>query len=989
MKKMVMTGFKSFARRTEVVFDKGVNVILGPNGSGKSNVADAICFVLGRLSIKSMRAAKAKNLLFLGSKFIKPGKEASVEIVFDNSDKTFTIDKDEVHLTRIVRHNGASIYKINGETKTRSDVVEMLAHAGIDPYGFNIILQGQIQHIVRMHPDERRKIVEEVAGISIYESKKEKSLHELEKTEEKLKEISAILRERTIYLKNLEKERAQALRFKELETMQKRLKASILARRIDDKSKELERIVKSIQEKSEQKDKIKEGADKTQKEIESLQEQINRINKNIQQATGVEQDALHNQIANIKAELEGLKVRKENYENRKFEVERRISEMQNSIPSLEQEIVELRKESPLIAKKSQELKKKKDELTKIEEERNKLFNFRTELFSLKEITRDKERQLSKTQGDSESLLRQIEEISSRLNMKSEEECSKALVNLKNSLIERDKKIESLHNEEISNTRTISVAESEIERAEKIKTQVEKIDICPLCQSKITPEHINHVFAHSDSKIGEFKTQLSKAQSEIARVKDERSIAQKDIADIKSKISNLELELARQRTIKDRKEQLKKFVESEKSIKDEIIKIDERRKALEIKIIDLPKIQEKYDSVILEIEEISSRTKEDSDTSLLYKERELENIRNVIKHSTRDLEEVKNEIKNISDNLEGKMSSLEQKESQDEELNAKFKKMFESRDEMQFTVQEKNIELTEIQSNARQIEEQINYLKIGKAKVDAEKEAVEMEIREFPGLEIIKASLENLDERLKKTSESLLLIGSINMRALEVYDEIKKEYDLVQDKVNTLQKEKEDIMKIIEEIDKKKLKSFMKTFKAMNTLFTENFSKLYSKGVAYLEIENEEDVFAGGINIVVKLAKGKYFDVTSLSGGEQTLVALSLLFAIQEYRPYHFYIFDEIDAALDKRNSERLAALLNQYMKSGQYIVITHNDSVIMSSNILYGVSMHEGVSKVLSLKINNQPVEHKEEEKVESQNSEVQESSDVPAENSLDQTDIK
>jgi len=97
----------------------------------------------------------------------------------------------------------------------------------------------------------------------------------------------------------------------------------------------------------------------------------------------------------------------------------------------------------------------------------------------------------------------------------------------------------------------------------------------------------------------------------------------------------------------------------------------------------------------------------------------------------------------------------------------------------------------------------------------------------------------------------------------------------------------------------------------------------------------------------------------LSGGEQTLVALSLLFAIQEFKPYHFYIFDEIDAALDKRNSERLAALLNQYMKSGQYIVITHNDAIIMKSNVLYGVSMQEGVSKILSLKVGNEKTPEK------------------------------
>ena len=127
--------------------------------------------------------------------------------------------------------------KINGETKTRTEILEMLAQAGIDPHGFNLILQGQIQSIVRMHPEDRRKIIEEVAGISIYESRKEKSLHELEKTEEKLKEISAILRERTAYLKNLDRERQQALRFKELELTVKRAKATILSKKSDEKDR--------------------------------------------------------------------------------------------------------------------------------------------------------------------------------------------------------------------------------------------------------------------------------------------------------------------------------------------------------------------------------------------------------------------------------------------------------------------------------------------------------------------------------------------------------------------------------------------------------------------------------------------------------------------------------------------------------------------------------------------------------------------------------
>src|SRR3989344_7229284 len=362
IKRLVMQGFKSFAKRTEVVFDRGINVVVGPNGSGKSNVSDALCFVLGRLSIKSMRAAKAKNLLFMGSKYAKPVREANVELVFDNKDKTFNIEAEEVSLQRIVRINGASIYKINGDTKTRSEVIETLAQAGIDPYGFNLVMQGQIQSIVKMHSEERRKIIEDVAGISIYEARKEKSLHELNKTEERLKEISTILRERTSYLKNLEKEKTQAEKYKDSELMVKRAKASILTKKMKEKEKELHEVISSIEEKDKVKENMKSKIAQFQQEIEKISQDINSINKHIQTSTGLEQETLHDNIANLKAELEGLRVRKEGYENRKAEIERRIAEMSKSIPGIEIEIDELRKKSPLMAKKASETEKKKVQL---------------------------------------------------------------------------------------------------------------------------------------------------------------------------------------------------------------------------------------------------------------------------------------------------------------------------------------------------------------------------------------------------------------------------------------------------------------------------------------------------------------------------------------------------------------------------------------------------------------------------------------------------
>ena len=967
IKKLVMHGFKSFARRTEVNFEKGINVFIGPNGSGKSNLSDALCFVLGRLSVKSMRAAKSKNLIFMGSKDIKPAKEAYVEIVWDNSDKAFALPNEEVSIKRIVRHNGLSIYKINDETKTRLEIIEMLAQAGIDPYGFNIILQGDIHSIVRMHPEERRRIIEDVAGISIYETRKEKSLKELEKTEESIKEINAVLRERSAYLKNLEQERAQALRFKELESTIKKCKASILHKKISEKIKEIEAVESSINEKSSIQKKIKDKAENIQKDIDRLNEEISKITKRIQNTTGLEQETIHNQITNLKAELEGLKVRKENYENKASELERRIKEIESSIPNLEDEIANLQKESPEIAKKAEELKKKKEELNLIEAERKKLLSIQAELSSIKQLIKEKEKQISRTNAFAESLVSQLEEQGKSLSYSNDKECEKALSSLRKLLSELKSELQKTRENIIAGEKQISILESEKKNAEKIKYDIEKMDICPLCQSVITEEHKNHVFAFADEKISNTEKENLSIKNLLNELLHKEKELITKIQETEQKIISIDIELVKHRNLKEKNEQLKNLVNEEKELRKELAKLEQQMLSLEGKTQEISKIEEKRDAILLEIEEISSRTSEDLNTTLLYKQRELESMKNIIKRSTKDVEDLQKQKREIEEKINEKSLLLKEKEEQERELQLRFKKLFDEREKYQKEIQNNSLILSELQQEIRSTEEQINYLKIGKAKLDAEREALQMEMSEFSNLEILQGSLNALQEKLAKAQEDINRIGSINLRALEVYDDVKKEYDAVAAKVEVLLKEKQDILKIIEEIDARKKRAFMKSFNSINEIFSSNFSKLSSKGIAFLEIENKENIFEGGVNIVIKLAKGKYFDVTSLSGGEQTLIALSLLFAIQEHKPYPFYLFDEIDAALDKRNSERLAALLSQSIKSGQYIIITHNDALILNADLLYGVSMHEGVSKVLSLKVkeSGQNVPAQTEEKKE------------------------
>jgi len=318
-----------------------MNCVVGPNGAGKSNITDALCFVLGRLSIKSMRAAKASHLIFAGNKQYKKANEAFVEIIIDNSDKTFVLPEKEIIIKRIVKKNGQSIYKINNETKTRQEVLELLNQAGIDPHGFNIILQGEIERFVKMPAEERRKIIEEVAGISVYEMRKSKSLRELEKTEEKTKQVNAVLRERTNYLKNLENERQQALRYKKLEQAIKRDKASLLARQIKDKKKHADKINQEIEKKDKNKTNLKIKIEDAQKNISQLNSALEDINKNIESATGIEQEKLHEQVTEAKSELTGLNVRIENYKNQLENMGERNLQLKNNITELEQEMQEI------------------------------------------------------------------------------------------------------------------------------------------------------------------------------------------------------------------------------------------------------------------------------------------------------------------------------------------------------------------------------------------------------------------------------------------------------------------------------------------------------------------------------------------------------------------------------------------------------------------------------------------------------------------------
>jgi len=949
-----MHGFKSFPKKTEIPFTPGINVILGPNGSGKSNVSDALCFVLGRLSIKSMRAAKARNLIFLGTKAVGPAKEAGVEIIFDNSDKTFSIDSNEISIKRTVRKNGQSIYKINHETKTRQQILGLLAQAGIDPNGFNIILQGEIQNFVRMYPDDRRKIIEEVSGISIYEIRKEKSLKELNKTEDKLKEVSAILRERTAYLNNLEKERQQALRFKKLEKDVKILKASIISNDLNKNKKEVEKINQEIANKKKEIEKTKKILVNIRAEIESFESKINSINKTIQESTGLEQEKLNQEIADIRAELAGLNVRLENYEARSSSISKQKHELQEVIEENEELIKDLKRSIPKSPKskqgtKEKELELKKQELDKLENQRKRFYMIKSEFKSIKERIEDKKSLFQGYDSESGFLLKQIKSVYEELFDKATDEDK--LEKLKISLAQKKELLDNLNKREIELERVSSANETEIDKENKLIEKISKMDICPICKSKITEGHVHEINQETLPKLNTLKAEVEKSDKELASIYKKRDLLKQDIEQLTSEISKRESDLLKISNINEKKQQIKELQEKIQKTKQEVLELEKIKTKLERSFEDNQNIEQKYETVRIEVQEISLRNDEDIDSEVSFKQRELERSKISLKQLLREEEDLDGEIRDLREDLDDREEILEEKNKQEEKLSKEFQQLIFKKDEFQKDIRNKESELSNKQNIIHNIEQEINNFKIEKARFDAIIENFETDLLGFNNIQIIKAKRESLVERLAKTQDILSRIGTINLRSLEVYDSVKKEYDAVRDKAEVITKEKDGILKIIHEIDIKKKKAFLKTLDELNAKFSRNFSQLSTKGQVYLDLENRKDPFEGGVSITVKTGHGKYFDVKSLSGGEQVLVALSLIFAIQELNPYCFYILDEIDAALDKRNSERLANLLNKYMKKGQYIIITHNDEVISNATNLYGVSMHDGISKIISLKI--------------------------------------
>ena len=283
LKSLELQGFKSFPDKTKIEFGKGLTAVVGPNGSGKSNISDAMRWVMGEQSTKTLRGSKMEDVIFTGTQQRKSQGFAQVSLTIDNSDRSLAVDSDEVIITRRLNRNGDSEYKINHASVRLKDINELLMDTGLGRDGYALVGQGRIAEIIQSKSDQRREIFEEAAGISKFRYRKNEAVHKLEASEENLLRLQDILSELEQRVEPLKKQSEKAKAFLQLSQEKRQLEVALWNLSLDQTSQKLK----------EQEDKIlacQVEHEDLQQSSQALEEKINQSYEEMQRCLSRAED---------------------------------------------------------------------------------------------------------------------------------------------------------------------------------------------------------------------------------------------------------------------------------------------------------------------------------------------------------------------------------------------------------------------------------------------------------------------------------------------------------------------------------------------------------------------------------------------------------------------------------------------------------------------------------------------------------------------------
>ena len=1176
LKSLELHGFKTFPDRIKLSFDKGITSIVGPNGSGKSNISDAIRWVLGEQSAKTLRCSKMEDVVFNGTDKRKKTGYAEVTLSIDNKDRILPFDGDEVAVTRRYYRSGESEYMINKATVRLRDIHELFMDTGLGRDGYSMIGQGKIDSIVASKSEERREIFEEASGISRYRYRKTEAERKLKSTEENLVRLRDIVGELEDRVGPLKKQSEKAQKFLVLSEEKKGLEIALWLNTLDNSANIIKEQDDKIDIQRAQYENAEQELANISSETESIYlkngeitSKIDTIRRNISQFESevsnnnalisvANNDIEHNKetITRLETEIEQLdnsfteiesqiKEKKENVEKLKLNIEEKqkeynevsenlntisvdasrsgdeiqelnsklaelsqksanakvvlltsdssINELTERIESLNSSLSEKESNLETTSKMLEDYKAQgKDSAEKVEKLSNSIKGLELKINNLKARNENSKGEIDRLTLDSNEKLRRaniLEDLEK--NLEGFAHSVKTVMNLS-----RHGKIGGIHgpvsrlikvptdyavaietalggamqnivtgNEEDAKRAIRTLKENKGGRATFLPIATIKprylnengIDSCfgfvgvasDLCDCKdeykgilqnllgkiVIAEDLNSAVSIAKKYSYRFKvvtldgqvvnaggsltggslnkrTGLLSRASEIEKYRKEAKALADKANELKEQYSNSQQEFAKYEAdilgtrgdLSTEQQELIRLRTEYKACQNEydslVSSIDFTKNEIvecENKISNLQKDKETADKEFSAFEEeIANIEKTTSNLTgnrlALTEKREqlsekLQNIRLEIvtfekdkealiseirtseynsQHQTERKENLRNQIVSVNSNIDiinKKIESYTNISNNYQDKIAEFNNAIEKLNGDKEKFEKKSVELRQKEKDLNSTREVSGreLARLEERKINLQKQYDDIIAKLWDEYELTKRQAEEISieienvstarKRLNEIKSSIRGLGSVNVSAIEEYKEVSERYEFLGAQVSDVEKSKNEIERLINDLTKQMKDAFIENFHEINKHFGETFKELFGGGTASLELANPDDILNSGIDIIAHPPGKIVVHLEALSGGEKALVAIALYFSIMKVRPAPFCVMDEIEAALDDVNVDRFAQYMRRMTDRTQFITITHRRGTMEESDVLYGVTMQdEGISKLLELR---------------------------------------
>ena len=975
LKSIRALGFKSFADKMEMEFKTPITAIVGPNGSGKSNIVDAIRWVLGEQSVKSLRGGGTmSDVIFAGSETRAPFKRAEVSLTFDNTSMFLNTSLTEVEVKRVLYYTGENEYFINNTKVRLKDITNLFLDSGLGMDSFNIISQGNIETIVNAKPVERRYILESAAGVLKYRTRKNESLRKLEKTRDNLEKVELVIEElktQVIPLKEQSEIAKKYLEYKsDLENKEIAL-ATYDITNLNKRYEEIDKIKASLNEKKEQSElkntkeitlveQLKTSMIHVEDDINKYSNDLILVNEELAKLNGEKmmlQERQSYEVSHEKVNSEYLKLQEE-----KLNVLKRKETLENSLTTLTSTLNNLENKKRDIEEKISIFN------VKFNRHKNEMERLNRDIYSLQ----NKKDILENNILEDASVPYAVKNVLSHPRLKGIHNTIGKLINTKDIYLNAidvtmgaSSNFIVVDNESCAKEAIKYLKEQGLGRAtffplnvikgkeipksviDSLKSETGFIDIASHLvefaptYKDIIENQLGNVIVASDidamNRIGKstgYRYRVVTLDGEIMHTGGSLTGGS-----LKKQTSTLKLKSDLRKTEKDL----------------ELVK--ENMTILQKKNIDFLKEQEDNNAINENLtREIISLSEKISQKKILAND-------------------IKKEEENISIRLDGAQSiitndteiqmlsllnSIKDKEIIKENLNNKLSELKSKRSDISSEINALDKEISEKNSEYHKILNEIHGYELETSKMDTKMDYLLNLLNETYHMTYEHAKREytlDIDSDIARESvmslrKAMNRLGDVNIGSIKEYERVNERYTFLTSQKNDLDTSIADLLEIIKEMDEIMISRLTEAYAKISNEFERVFKKMFKGGSGKIKLTDPDNILETGIDIIAEPPGKKLNHIALLSGGEKTLTAISLLFAILNVYPVPFCVLDEVEAALDEANVDTFGKYLQEQEDKSEFILITHKKRTMEYAKTLYGITMQEqGVSKIVKVKL--------------------------------------